>query len=968
LEEAKLNRIALLLGLAEPSLFKDYLDHVTNRALLPYKTIFQYGGKSGQSLYTHVMDGIFVLETLRSALHLTDDEARVLFTAYTVHDINKVLGTQEPFSKLATTENIAAEITRLGLDAFFPAWQAYLTDITSLVRGHSGHHHAGGERWVVKGADRYRLGLKRVNALLHLMRAVDVVDLSHTLEEQRHKADFLGHLNAYLADSGQAVQYTFFTHRLSEMRGLLTNVIHNSIVRELRDAHGLTPLLFYPDGVAYLIDRTQELHIGPAERQRMAARVAESLAQMTSAKFRDFISSRGQGIRVNRKCLELGIPFCEIWREIYNRIQRRTYRPEELEARVRERTRRTFAKTAKAAPEAAKEVAGLLEGDTPLVAMAPERLRLGELVRTYYIFLNEHLKDIIPDAWEHIYRLLDVPQERWPCYSYFDARYDRAYVLARDLTLDEEALYRRIEEDGSALVDDNTQGGEDPRVALFSDYLARYALFGREGRPAVTFDDHLSHYVANQHRQCVTCGGPFPTAKWMTDDVRSDITVQTFSNRLRGGPGEPKKYVCAVCQIQFLLEKLNYPTVRGEHTMYLHLFPYAFLTEPFIEGLLNTVRRITTEDTAVQALNLDQQEAIPTYLAGTITPPAFRTRTAKDKPQPYGLYLPRYDETVGNLLIFPINPGGDNDTQRFLFVLWNALVLQRHFGVKVLLTEAPVAPLDKEAFTDLYVDNIPLACRGLLPRNDYAQFADGTDQPGALAQLWEQVGHLFALQRLTYTAGGQDGMSVLVRAMGEVPLTLFYETEKLIEAHARAGGGQAEGGLITWLSQQAFPHVEALALSKGGDWMTELSAVLRKLAEIAWQNGLRGRSLEKSSLLFPLDEVLAKLAHAGGPADREALMAAAAMDIFDHLSRIAEEQYKPGRRKWEATKAFVGAFFADLLDGVYHGNVRRLLADEKLLRSAFLFYVREQIPHKREGESDEDEMETESQADESRSI
>ncbi|MCD6302942.1 MAG: hypothetical protein J7M15_05390, partial [Anaerolineae bacterium] len=83
---------------------------------------------------------------------------------------------------------------------------------------------------------------------------------------------------------------------------------------------------------------------------------------------------------------------------------------------------------------------------------------------------------------------------------------------------------------------------------------------------------------------------------------------------------------------------------------------------------------------------------------------------------------------------------------------------------------------------------------------------------------------------------------------------------------------------------------------------------------------------------------------------------------------IAEEQYKPGRRKWEATKAFVGAFFADLLDGVYHGNVRRLLADEKLLRSAFLFYVREQIPHKREGESDEDEMETESQADESRSI
>ena len=58
--------------------------------------------------------------------------------------------------------------------------------------------------------------------------------------------------------------------------------------------------------------------------------------------------------------------------------------------------------------------------------------------------------------------------------------------------------------------------------------------------------------------------------------------------------------------------------------------------------------------------------------------PTFRSRTNKGRPQPYGLYLPRYAETVGNLLIFPINPGGDNDTERFLFALWNALILQRH--------------------------------------------------------------------------------------------------------------------------------------------------------------------------------------------------------------------------------------------------------------------------------------------------
>jgi len=950
-------RIALLIGVEKPSVMKDYLDRVANQGLTPYKAVLQWGKKSGESLYTHVLNGIFVLETLREALELSDTETRVLYTAFTVHDINKALDRQEAFGRLATRENIAAEIERLGLSAFFPDWETYLEDITSLVRGHSGHHHSGGERWIVRRAAVYGLGLERVNALLHLMRAADVVDLSHTLEERIHKADFLGHLNAYLADSGLPVQYEFATHRLTEVRGLLSNVIHNAIVAEMQERYGLAPLLFYPDGVAYLIERGRELALEPAGRRRIAQRIAEIISRMTESKFRDFIQSTGQGIKVDAKCLELGVPFGRIWQEVYNRVQQRNFDPADLDRKARERAQRNFERNARMIPQVAAEVERVLTASEPLITTDLARLRAAELARSYYIFLSTHFADQVPDPWEHVYRLLELPEARWPIYAYFDARYDRPYVVARDLVLSEEEVYRRIEADGGDLVG-GVGTSEDPKVALFDEYLARYAIFGQSGREAVDFGDHLAHYVTSQHRQCVYCSGPFPTAKWMTADVRSDITVQTFSNRLRGGPGEPKKYICAVCQLQFLLEKLNYPTVRGEKTMYLHLFPYSFLTAPFIEGLNRTVQRITTEDTAVQALNLRHEEAMRSYLEGKMVSPTFRSRTAKDRPQPYGLYLPRYAETVGNLLIFPINPAGENDTQRFLFALWNALVLQRHFGIKVLLSNSPVAPLGKEEFGDLYVDNIPLTCRGLLPRNDYAQFRDGTQEPGALARLWEEVGHLFALQRLTRTASRQDEMMALVSALAEGPLALFYTTEKLLEARARAGQ-QAEGGLITWLSHQAFPHVESLALSKGGIWMAKLSEELQQLAEIAWQNGLRGRSLEKSSLLFPLDELFQKLGHPGGAADRDALMAAATMDIFDHLSRIADERYKPGRRKWEAIKAFVDTFFSGVLDGVYGGNVRKLLADEKLLRSAFLFYVREQIPRKEVPEEAEVELEEE---------
>lgn len=147
--------------------------------------------------------------------------------------------------------------------------------------------------------------------------------------------------------------------------------------------------------------------------------------------------------------------------------------------------------------------------------------------------------------------------------------------------------------------------------------------------------------------------------------------------------------------------------------------------------------------------------------------------------------------------------------------------------------------------------------------------------------------------------------------------------------------------------------------------MTQLNLQLQRLAQVAWQNGLRGRSLEKSALLFPFDNVLQKVGQMGGPADVETLKAATVQDIFDHLSRIADDRYKPGRKKWEATKLFVGGWFDDVLGGIYAGNYRKLLNDEKLLRSAYHFYVREQIVAKTPSGQDElviDEMTSETDA------
>ncbi len=152
------HRIAFLLGKKQPSILKDYLDRVANKSLLRYRHHFQWGGKKGESLYVHILDGIFLLDELRSLLSLDETETRVLFTGYTVHDINKMVAQETAFNKLAVEDRIEQLINELGLSAFFPAWRDYLADIVSLVRGHGGSTFTSGEMLIPKRAHAYKLG------------------------------------------------------------------------------------------------------------------------------------------------------------------------------------------------------------------------------------------------------------------------------------------------------------------------------------------------------------------------------------------------------------------------------------------------------------------------------------------------------------------------------------------------------------------------------------------------------------------------------------------------------------------------------------------------------------------------------------------------------------------------------------------------------------------------------------------
>ncbi len=119
------------------------------------------------------------------------------------------------------------------------------------------------------------------------------------------------------------------------------------------------------------------------------------------------------------------------------------------------------------------------------------------------------------------------------------------------------------------------------------------------------------------------------------------------------------------------------------------------------------------------------------------------------------------------------------------------------------------------------------------------------------------------------------------------------------------------------------------------------------MAVYAAQNRIQGTSRQRNSLLKPLDIILEELDRCPEPDNLneiELIKAGTKRMIFDHLERIADADYKPGRTKQEKINHYVDLFFEEVLKKAHQGNVNKLLNRERLLRSAYLFYFSEALP------------------------
>src|SRR6266567_6226545 len=166
----------------------DYIEEIANKGLLRYKQKTQTGSKAGESLWTHVMNLVTMIEKLRNIFELNADEMSCLLLALTVHDLNKLdeYGAGKSYPNAAKRENILKELRKLDVKPFFPAWQDYSYDITYLA-----HAHQVGSLVATVFDQRFmnhcRLDQDRLEGpLKFLMRVADVSDNTHSSDHIAH--------------------------------------------------------------------------------------------------------------------------------------------------------------------------------------------------------------------------------------------------------------------------------------------------------------------------------------------------------------------------------------------------------------------------------------------------------------------------------------------------------------------------------------------------------------------------------------------------------------------------------------------------------------------------------------------------------------------------------------------------------------------------------------------------------------
>jgi CRISPR-associated protein Csc3 len=551
-----------------------------------------------QSLTAHILNGLFaglrLAERLPPEKALTNWEQRLWVLGYIVHDYTKVYGIKVMAGQLDVIRKVIYQLGQdLSFETYLPDWLDYLEDIiflaqnTQKVEGANLNLRDYQLKVHPRRLDVLRLLSSYADVLVHIKSPSDVLLQA---ADGRNTANNLRKTLADLFGAGQSPRLTY--HKVSDVRGLLSNLVHNAMMAELKE-QGYEPYLFFPNGVVYLANPEVEAKINPEGAantvwQRVQEIVSESETFGVRRAGTGFIPSSalyeltGQaGVLAAGRRKAMGIASSKAAARLHG------FFTGESESDLKRR----LGDNAEQVKEAQTQTAS--KQGLPFDVRVD---RLGEFLTMIYRTVRENFKrapDVRPillDAVGLGDQLTIEEATRQKGGTYFGWFYAASRYIHTHPGLDDngvEDVMQDISEDVLAWVE---QSGLEARTGKgLAEVVKMYVVAqlevdgnkpNRNGDLRTTFAYELNRYmIAKAERKplCSLCSSSYEAVEQEATEV--PFVNQQYSNKNPLDVTKLKRGVCPVCRIEMILRLVQQEGVSEDRRpIQLYLYPTYFFT------------------------------------------------------------------------------------------------------------------------------------------------------------------------------------------------------------------------------------------------------------------------------------------------------------------------------------------------------------------------------------------------------
>jgi CRISPR-associated protein Csc3 len=274
-----------------------FFDEIDQQRESEGKTKVRRDNAGDQSLNTHLLNGLFPANLIEKRLRKLDTtvlrvvkerERRLVIAGFILHDFEKFPDVPENCRKLPLEEHrliIDKKICELKLDYFInpddpKAYQEYLDDLLCMA-------YNAQRRWDTNW-NFSEFGLNPVLKDRVLRSLSDLTCLADSLASiVKHPQDAEHPRLKEIIHSLSDGQLKFTYHRISENRGVLTNVVNNALIKahtSLNTDENIyyEPLLYLPTGVIYLALQNAP----PVSQDDIPNRVIDNIKSLCSGQLR----------------------------------------------------------------------------------------------------------------------------------------------------------------------------------------------------------------------------------------------------------------------------------------------------------------------------------------------------------------------------------------------------------------------------------------------------------------------------------------------------------------------------------------------------------------------------------------------------------------------------------------------------------------------------------------------------------